>query len=209
MRRAWSTLCGVARATIARWSPRKDARNHTRGSSQPSECGPAIPHACASAAAGRPGSTASEQSYGPRTGDPRRKRRSPNHMELKQVIGRRRTIRIFLPYRPVEREKVQKMLEAARRASCAGNVMNARAIVIWREKADPKVIKAIAPRIGYQQMHTAPVFIFWYSESSVYHGDAWPDSVLRLPRGRRGRLRGGEHYAEGDHKPRPMFFIGR
>ena len=92
-------------------------------------------------------------------------------MELKEVIGRRRTIRFFLPYKPVEREKVQKMLEAARRASCAGNVMNVRAIVIWREKASEKVIKAIAPRIGYQQMHTAPVFIFWYNEASVYIGE--------------------------------------
>ncbi len=66
-------------------------------------------------------------------------------MELKEVIGRRRTIRIFVPYRPVEREKVQKMLEAARRASCAGNVMNVRAIVIWREQADPKAVAGPAP----------------------------------------------------------------
>ena len=35
-------------------------------------------------------------------------------MELKEVIGRRRSIRIFAPYRPVERAKVQKMLEAAK-----------------------------------------------------------------------------------------------
>ena len=34
------------------------------------------------------------------------------------------TVRFFLPFRPVEREKIQKMLEAARRASCVGNVMN-------------------------------------------------------------------------------------
>lgn len=128
-------------------------------------------------------------------------------MELKEVIGRRRTIRFFLPYRPVEREKVQKMLEAARRASCAGNVMNARAIVIWREKADPKVIKAIAPRIGYQQMHTAPVFIFWYSESSVYHGDAWPDSVLRLADARRIGLTVEETYKEINEKLRPVFAV--
>ena len=31
-------------------------------------------------------------------------------MELKEVIGRRRTIRFFLPFRPVERAKIQKML---------------------------------------------------------------------------------------------------
>lgn len=128
-------------------------------------------------------------------------------MELKEVIGRRRTIRFFLPHRPVEREKVQKMLEAARRASCAGNVMNARAIVIWREKADPKVLKAIAPRIGYQQMHTAPVFIFWYSESAVYHGDAWPDSVLRLANTRRIGVDVASTVEEINTKLRPTFLV--
>lgn len=128
-------------------------------------------------------------------------------MELKEVIGRRRTIRFFLPHRPVEREKVQKMLEAARHASCAGNVMNVRAIVIWREQAEPKVLKAIAPRIGYQQMHTAPVFIFWYSESSVYIGDAWPDSVLRLADARRIGVNVEDTRTEINEKLRPTFLV--
>jgi nitroreductase len=35
-------------------------------------------------------------------------------MELKEIIGRRRSIRIFATYRPVERAKIQKMLEAVR-----------------------------------------------------------------------------------------------
>lgn len=128
-------------------------------------------------------------------------------VELKEVIGRRRTIRFFLPYKPVEREKVQKMLEAARRASCAGNVMNVRAIVIWREKASEKVIKAIAPRIGYQQMHTAPVFIFWYNEASVYIGDAWPDSVLRLADARRIGVEVEATKQEINEKLRPGFLM--
>ena len=34
-------------------------------------------------------------------------------MELREVIGRRRSIRFLLPYRPVEPEKIQRMLEAA------------------------------------------------------------------------------------------------
>ena len=128
-------------------------------------------------------------------------------MELKEVIGRRRTIRFFLPHRPVERAKVQKMLEAARRASCAGNVMNVRAIVIWRDQAPEKIIKAIAPRIGYQQMHTAPVFIFWYSESSVYYGDAWPDTVIRLAEARRIGVELEATKAEINEKLRPGFLV--
>ncbi len=54
-------------------------------------------------------------------------------MEFKEVVGRRRSIRFFDPDRPVEREKIQKMLEAARLASCAVNAHWARAIVGFRD----------------------------------------------------------------------------
>ncbi len=101
-------------------------------------------------------------------------------MELKEVIGRRRTIRFFLPFRPVEREKLQKMLEAARHASCVGNVMNVRAIVIWKENASPELIKAITPPLGYQQMQTAPVFIFWYNETAAYEIEKWIKDLYGL-----------------------------
>jgi nitroreductase len=42
-------------------------------------------------------------------------------MEVKEAIGRRRSIRFFRPWQPVEREKVQTVLEAARLASRAMN----------------------------------------------------------------------------------------
>ena len=54
-------------------------------------------------------------------------------MEYKEVIGRRRTIRFFQSWRPVEREKIQIMLEAARIASCAVNATFLKAIVVIRE----------------------------------------------------------------------------
>jgi hypothetical protein len=38
-------------------------------------------------------------------------------MELKEGTGRPQSIRFLEPYPPVEREKIQKMLEAARLAS--------------------------------------------------------------------------------------------
>jgi nitroreductase len=106
-------------------------------------------------------------------------------MELKEVIGRRRSIRIFAPYRPVERAKIQKMLEAARRASCAGNVMNIRAVVIWRDKAPQKLLDLFKLPISYQQMQTAPVFILWYNECMAYEGQRWVDCVTELAETRR------------------------
>ena len=106
-------------------------------------------------------------------------------METKRVIGNRRSIRYYLPFRPVEREKIQKMLEAARRASCVGNVTVARAIVIWKEQASPELIKAITPPLGYQQMQTAPVFILWYHDKRSYEVNKWIDDLKNLATQRR------------------------
>jgi len=106
-------------------------------------------------------------------------------MEVKRVIGNRRSIRYYLPFRPVERNKIQKMLEAARRASCVGNVTVARAIVIWKEQASPELIKAITPPLGYQQMQTAPVFILWYHDKLSYEASKWIDDMKNLATQRR------------------------
>jgi nitroreductase len=106
-------------------------------------------------------------------------------MELKEVIGRRRTIRYYLPYKPVEREKVEKMLEAARRASCVGNVNNTKAIVIWRERASAELMQAITPPLGYQQMQTAPCFILWYNDTAAYEIEHWMSTLRGLREQRR------------------------
>ncbi len=106
-------------------------------------------------------------------------------MEVKRVLGNRRSIRYYLPFRPVEREKIQKMLEAARRASCVGNVTVARAIVIWKEQASPDLIKAITPPLGYQQMQTAPVFILWYHDKMSYEVNKWIADLKNLAAQRR------------------------
>jgi nitroreductase len=106
-------------------------------------------------------------------------------MEVKRVLGNRRSIRFYLPFRPVEREKIQKMLEAARRASCVGNLTVARAIVIWKELASPELMKAITPPLGYQQMQTAPVFILWYHDKMSYEVNKWIDDMKNLAQQRR------------------------
>jgi nitroreductase len=101
-------------------------------------------------------------------------------MELKEVVGNRRTIRYYLPHRPVERDKILKMLEAARRASCVGNINNTRAIVIWRDEASEELMKALAPPLGYQQMQTAPCFIMWYNDKAAYEVNKWIQDLLNL-----------------------------
>ncbi len=126
-------------------------------------------------------------------------------MELKEVVGRRRTIRFFLPFRPVEREKIQKMLQGARRASCVGNVMNVRGIVIWRENATPELMRALTPPLGYQQMQTAPVFILWYNETMAYEVNKWIDDLNRLAETRRIGTNVEATKAQIDKGLRPAF----
>src|SRR6266699_3834893 len=59
-------------------------------------------------------------------------------MELKEVIGNRRSIRYFQPWRPVEKEKIHVMLEAARRASRAVNAPFYRIVVMERDELTPE-----------------------------------------------------------------------
>ncbi len=83
-------------------------------------------------------------------------------MEVQEAIGSRRTYRYMLPHKPVEREKVQKMLEAARYASFWGNVQALRAVVVERETASPEVLESLMAPIAGFQIEQAPVVIVWY-----------------------------------------------
>ncbi len=83
-------------------------------------------------------------------------------MEVQEAIGTRRTYRFLLPHKPVELEKIQKMLEAARVASFWGNVQALRAVVVHRETASEEVTAALfAPVAGFQ-VEQAPVVIVWF-----------------------------------------------
>lgn len=90
-------------------------------------------------------------------------------MELREAIGRRRSMRFLLPHKPVEREKIQRMLEAAALASFWGNVQALKAVVIERATAPKDVIDALPPgsAIGGFQLRLAPVLIIWYVDWSL------------------------------------------
>jgi nitroreductase len=88
-------------------------------------------------------------------------------MQLREVIGRRRSIRFLLPYRPVEPEKIQRMLEAARIASHWGNVQSLRAVVVFKNTAPPEVRDALLAPIAGFQIRIAPVVIVWYVETAA------------------------------------------
>ena len=88
-------------------------------------------------------------------------------MEFKEVLGRRRSIRYFLPYRPVEREKVQIIMEAARIASCAVNASFLRAIVVERDHLAPEVLESLKVPTTTLQLDMAPVHIYFYGNMNA------------------------------------------
>jgi len=88
-------------------------------------------------------------------------------MELREAIGRRRSIRFVRPYLPVEKEKIQRMLEAARVASHWGNVQSLRALVVFRESASEETLQAIQAPVAGWQIRNAPVVIVWYIETAA------------------------------------------
>ncbi len=88
-------------------------------------------------------------------------------MELREVIGRRRSIRFLRPYQPVEPEKIQAMLEAARRASHWGNVGGLRALVVFRDSAPEETNEALFAPIAGFQIRRAPVTIVWFFDANA------------------------------------------
>jgi nitroreductase len=93
-------------------------------------------------------------------------------VELREVIGRRRSMRFLLPYKPVEPEKIQRMLEAARIASHWGNVQSLRAVVVFRDSAPQETLDAITAPIAGFQIRRAPVVIVWYLETAAVDDQA-------------------------------------
>jgi nitroreductase len=125
-------------------------------------------------------------------------------MELREVIGRRRSIRFLLPYKPVEPVKIQRMLEAARIASHWGNVQSLRAVVVFKDTAPKEVIEAITAPVAGFQIRTAPVVIVWYLDTDAVDGQS--DRLRELLKA--GALGFGEGKEEALERQLLPFFEG-
>jgi nitroreductase len=88
-------------------------------------------------------------------------------MELREAIGRRRSIRFVRQYKPVEPEKIQMMFEAARIASHWGNVQSLGAVAVHRESAPREVLDALGATVVGWQIRVAPVVIIWYLDPNM------------------------------------------
>lgn len=88
-------------------------------------------------------------------------------MELREAIGRRRSIRFVRPYKMVEPEKIQRMFEASRRASHWGNVQSLRAVAVFRDTATPEELECLQAFVVGWQVKIAPVVIIWYCDPTA------------------------------------------
>jgi nitroreductase len=91
-------------------------------------------------------------------------------MEFNRVVGTRRSIRFFKSWRPVEREKLQVMFEAANRASRSMNADYFRAIVVNRDDLDAETRDALRNPTTTADLDLAPTYIFWYIDTSYVDG---------------------------------------
>lgn len=91
-------------------------------------------------------------------------------MEFKRVVGTRRSIRYFKPWKPVEREKIQIMLEAANRASRAVNADFTKAVIVYRHELDEEILNAIRTPTTTADVDQAPVQIYWYLDTRFVEG---------------------------------------
>lgn len=85
-------------------------------------------------------------------------------MEYQELIGTRRSIRYFEPDKPVEMEKIQKILEAMRIASCAVNAHWLRAVVVKRDDVDPEDLEKMKNPVQANVIALAPVHIYLYCD---------------------------------------------
>ena len=88
-------------------------------------------------------------------------------MEFKEVVGRRRSIRFFDPDKPVEREKIQTILETARLASCAVNAHWLRAIVVQRDELPKEKLKQLKTPVAALTLDLAPLHIYFFCDLGV------------------------------------------
>ena len=104
-------------------------------------------------------------------------------MEFKQVVGSRRSIRFFEPWRPVEHEKIQRILEAVYRAPRLLETDFVRAIVVHRDELGEEQLESLKTPTTTAQLDMAPVYIFFFADlkeiERVSDGRNFRDLVTR------------------------------
>jgi nitroreductase len=85
-------------------------------------------------------------------------------MEFKEVVGTRRSTRIWQPWRPVEEEKLQTILEAINRAPRLLEVDFVRAVYMRRDSLTHEQIEQLKTPTTTSQIELCPVVLWVYAD---------------------------------------------
>jgi nitroreductase len=98
------------------------------------------------------------------------------------VCGRRRSIRWFKTWKPVEREKIQRILEVVRVAtSSPGNLQPWKAVVVEQAKISKEKRQRLLHADNMQAGHVgAPVWIYWFGDILCARPEAFKDRLRQL-----------------------------
>jgi len=101
-------------------------------------------------------------------------------VEFKSVVGWRRSIRFFDPWREVEREKIQAILEAIYRAPRVLEVDFLRVVVVQRDRLTPDQMATLKTPTTTAQLDMAPVYIFFYAAVDALERGTTGDTYREL-----------------------------
>ncbi len=85
-------------------------------------------------------------------------------MEFKEVLGNRRSIRFWQPWRTVEHEKLQAMLEAIYRAPRVLEVDFVRVVVMRLDELSPEDLQSLKGPTTTTQLEMCPVVVWVYAD---------------------------------------------
>ena len=99
-----------------------------------------------------------------------------------QVCGLRRSVRWFKTWKPVDREKIQRILEVTRVATtCPGNLQPWRAVVVEQSKISKEMRDRLLYADNLQGAHVqAPVWIYWFGDWESARPQVFIDRVRAL-----------------------------
>jgi len=102
-------------------------------------------------------------------------------MDFLHVVGSRRSVRWFRPWQPVEMDRIQRILEAARLTTCPGNLQPWRAVVVVARDLDADARERLLAANNHQPpQELAPVWIYWYADPDAARPASFLESVRRL-----------------------------
>ena len=90
--------------------------------------------------------------------------------DLWKVIGDRRSIRYFQPYRPVERWKIEMVFRAAHLSSRAVQGSFIKVVAVERDAMDPDTREALKTPTNTADLDMAPLYLFTYANKHAAYG---------------------------------------